>query len=181
MRAIGLLFDLLRIGPPPWDFPAAVRATRRLSDMPEYFADDPAAREADPLIYEVFDWQERAGLSTDLMVTLTAIHAGSVGGLPFHTKGHFHKDPDGAELVIGVVGLGQLELVDRLYHRQLLELGPGTCITIEPGWAHRVLNPGRETLLYLSVSSASIGHDYESVRGAGWMPGRTQTNSVAGS
>lgn len=139
--------------------------------MPDYFAADAAARVADPLIYEVFDWPERAGLPTDLMVTLTAIQPGSIGGLAHHTKGHFHQDPDGAELVMGVAGNGRLELVDRQCRSRTLEFGAGTCITVEPGWAHRVLNPGTEPLLYLSVSSAFIGHDYAGVQAAGWMPG----------
>lgn len=139
--------------------------------MRAYFAADAPPIDDDPVIYEVFDWPARADLPTDLMVTLTAIQPGSAGGLPFHTKGHFHKDPDGAELVVGVAGIGQLELVDRKGRRQALEIAPGTCVSVEPGWAHRALNPGTEPFLYLAVSSAFIGHDYESVRDAGWMPG----------
>ena len=181
MSAIALLFDAAALGRQPWAFPGAVRATRRLSDMPDYFTADAEAQAQDPLIYEVFDWPERAGLPTDLMVTVTAIHPGAIGGLPYHTKGHFHEDPDGAEMVVGVAGRGRLELVDRQNNRQAIELGPGTCVFVQPGWAHRVLNAGAEPLLYLSVSSAVIGHDYEGVRQAGWMPGRAPKATVSGS
>ncbi len=181
MRAIALLFDARRFGPPPWPLHGAVRVIRRLSDMPDYFAADTKALTENPVIYEVYDWPARAGLPTDLMITMTAIHPGTVGGLPFHTKGHFHKDPDGAELVVGVSGEGRLELVDRVNHCQTIELAPGACIAVEPGWAHRVVNTGAEPLCYLSVSSASIGHDYEGVRAAGWMPGSGRADAPTGS
>lgn len=171
-RKSTLLLDALRLGPPPWTFDGATRATRHLSDMIDYFPADPAALANDPLIYEIFDWLGQ-GLTTDLMVTVTAIHPGSVGGLFHHTKGHFHKDPDGCELVIGMAGAGCLELVDRELQRRTVELTAGIYVSVEPGWAHRVVNSGKAPLLYLSVSSAAIGHDYESVRRAGWMPGRT--------
>lgn len=145
---------------------------RRLSDMREYFPDDPAALDRDPVIYEIFDWPG-PGLPTDLMVTVTAIHPGSVGGFPFHTKGHFHKDPDGAELVVCMSGLGRLELVDREMHSRTVDLRAGTYASVDPGWAHRVVNPEPSPLLYLSVSSAFIGHDYPGVGAAGWIPGLT--------
>ena len=138
--------------------------------MLEYFPPDALSAERDPVIYEVFDWPG-SGLPTDLMVTVTAIHPGAVGGLAHHTKGHFHKDPDGAEIVVGMVGIGLLELVNRAYERRTIDLSPGTYATVEPGWAHRVVNPSDSPLLYLSVSSVHIGHDYESVQGAGWIPG----------
>lgn len=174
-----MLFDAQGLGPPPWNFDGAARAVRRLSDMREYFPADPAAWERDPVIYEIFDWPGQ-GLPTDLMVTVTAIHPGSIGGLPYHTKGHFHQDPDGAELVICMAGLGTLELVDRGMHSRFVNLGPGTYASVDPGWAHRVVNPGDAPLLYLSVSSAFIGHDYEGVRDAGWIPGLTHQTAAQG-
>jgi len=146
--------------------------------MREYFPADPAAEAADPLIYEVFEWPGY-GLATDLMVTVTAIHPGAVGGVAHHTKGHFHRDPDGAELVVGLAGEGVLEMVDRSGHRRAEPLTPGVHVTVAPGWAHRVLNPGAVPLLYLSVSSAHIGHDYEGVRMAGWIVGMPSAHAPA--
>ena len=160
-------FDTSALGSPPWPFDDAARSVRRLHDMPGYFPAD-AAAVGDPVIYEVFQWPSH-GLPTDLMVTVTVLHPGHVGGAPFHTKGHFHRDPDGEELVAGIAGSGVLELFSRAGEHRAVRLSAGTHVSVAPGWAHRVVNPGSEPVLYLSVSSAFIGHDYEGVREAGWV------------
>jgi oxalate decarboxylase/phosphoglucose isomerase-like protein (cupin superfamily) len=174
-----VLFDGETLRGPSWTFPGAHRATRYLADMREYYPDDAAAGSSNPLIYEVFEWPGY-GLSTDLMITVTVIHPGRVGGEPHHTKGHFHQDPDGSELVIGLKGQGRLEMVDRSGAERQEKVVPGTYIEVPPGWAHRVFNPGDEPLLYVSISSAGIGHDYESVTRAGWIPGKHAYGQSAG-
>lgn len=161
-------FETSALGPHPWTFDGAARAARHLRDMPGCFPPDSAAAAADPLVYEVFEWPSH-GLVTDLMVTMTVLYPGRVGGQAHHTKGHFHHDPDGEELVAGISGTGLLELFSRKAEHRTVPLRPGTHVAVEPGWAHRVSNPGPAPLLYLSVSSARIGHDYEGVRAAGWI------------
>lgn len=164
------MFEVHSLGSSPWHFAGTGRVVRRLDDMPEYFPHDPAAQAGNPVIYEVFEWPG-SGLSTDLLVTVTAVYPGAVGGEHHHTKGHFHKDPDGPELVVGLEGHGFLEMVDRTGMRQAVAVNPTTWMTIPPGWAHRVINPSDDPVLYLSVSSATVGHDYDGVRQAGWIPG----------
>ena len=164
------MFEVHSLGSSPWSFAGAGHVVRRLKDMAGYFPRDPAAEARNPVIYEVFEWP-RDGLPTDLLVTVTAIYPGMVGGESHHTKGHFHKDPDGSELVVGIDGHGTLEMVDRSGAEQAVPVAPHTMVTIPPGWAHRVVNPGTDPVLYLSVSSAEVGHDYGGVRAAGWIPG----------
>ena len=164
------MFEVHSLGSSPPAFEGAKRVVRRLCDMLGYFPSDPAAEARNPIIYEVFEWPGY-GLPTDLLVTVTDVHPGTVGGEAHHTKGHFHKEPDGPELVIGIEGHGTLEMADRSGEERAVPVEPNTMVTIPPGWAHRVVNPGSQPVLYLSVSSAEVGHDYEGVRAAGWIPG----------
>lgn len=170
MQGSAMLFNVDTLGGPSWSFPGTRRAVRYLADMPEYFPHDAEAQSRNPLIYEVYEWPG-FGIGTDLAITVTVIHPGRVGGESHHTKGHFHQDPDGVELVIGVSGTGRLEMVNREGVELSEAVTPGAYLQVPPGWAHRVVNPDGDDLLYVSVASATIGHDYEGVREAGWIPG----------
>lgn len=136
------------------------------SSMPEYFRDHPEPA-SDPLIYELYSLPYTAS-PTDLMIVLTVLHAGAIGGEKFHTKGHFHHAPDGAEYVIALAGKGVLERGDHdgVVRESVMEAG--THLIVPPGQAHRVTNTGDEPLAFLSLCSPVVGHDYVSVRRLGW-------------
>ncbi len=156
---------------PAWQAGAAAaahRAERRWSDMRAFFAGQPADG-ADPVIYEVYTWPPQGAGSTDLDVSLTLLMAGRIGDEPFHTKGHFHHDPDGPEYVSVVSGEGILERATRSGLVESVALRAGVQTLVPAGWAHRVLNPGPAPLAFVSIASRHVGHDYGGVRVAGWV------------
>lgn len=140
--------------------------TRRLCQMEEYFPH--ATRPlSDAVVYEVITWP-LFNQPTDLLFTVTILYPGTVGSEHFHTKGHFHTQPDGPEYVVGYQGEGWLEMGDRQGKVSTAQVGPGTLAWIPSGIAHRMVNRSIGPLTYLSVSSAAVGHDYESVTLFDW-------------
>lgn len=146
--------------------------TRRVGDMRDFFF-EPTDELDDQIVYEVFAWPEN-GETTDLLATITVLHPGSIGTEPFHTKGHFHNDPDGPEFVVGYHGTGILQLGDHTGRVTDLEVSKGTHVWIPPGTAHRVINRSSEPVTYLSISSAYVGHDYDAVVALHWKQNITR-------
>ncbi len=144
---------------------AVLCETRRWSAMKDYFREAPET--GDPLIYEVYTWKDGAA-ATNLLSTITVLYPGRIGAEHFHTKGHFHTAPDGSEFVAGYFGEGVLETATRTGDVTETALTRGLHLVIPDGHAHRVSNRGGEPAIYLSISSAGVGHDYESVRTCGW-------------
>lgn len=140
--------------------------TRRVSDMQEFYFES-AEGETDKIVYQILGWPEDGGMA-DLLVTITILHHGSVGSEQFHTKGHFHNGPDGPEFVVGYRGVGILQTGDRSGFRNEVKVERGTHVWIPTGVAHRVINRSDEPVIYLSVSSAAVGHDYDSVTQLRW-------------
>lgn len=138
---------------------------RRWSDLRDFFRGKPDS--GDPTVYEVWTWP-RHQMQTDLLVTLTKIGSGAIQGEPFHTRGHFHLEPDGPEWILGAAGEGRVELGDRSGAIHTLELRSGDVVWVPPGLAHRVVNPAAGQVEYWSVSSSEVGHDYEGVARLGW-------------
>lgn len=139
--------------------------TRHLSDMTDYFVGKEAAH--DPLIYQTWTFRDDYS-GAELLIAITQIEAGSIGEEPFHTKGHFHQQPDGSEIVWGWQGCGILELGTRDGDIQQTALTPESVVWIAPGMAHRVVNPSADPLIFLSVSASAVGHDYSTVSQLGW-------------
>lgn len=141
------------------------REARHWSAMKDYFRQAPES--GDPLIYEVYTWTD-GDAATNLLSTITVLHPGRIGTEYFHTKGHFHTAPDGSEFVVGYFGEGVLETATREGEVTETVVTHGLHLVIPDGNAHRVANRGGEAVIYLSISSAGVGHDYESVRTCGW-------------
>ncbi len=153
---------------------------RRLSEVyPElgHGGHDREAHLKDPVVYEVFEWQ--TGLAaTDLLCAVTVLFGTVDQERPLRTRGHFHKDPDGGELVIGLMGRGRLDLLSRQGEIRQLPVEPGTWAQVPPGWAHRVTNVDSDPMAFLSSCSAAVGHDYEGVPKGSWvgqLRGREET------
>lgn len=136
------------------------------SSMREYFREKPAPQ-SDPLIYALYSLPYTAA-PTDLMIVLTVLYAGKIGEEHFHTKGHFHHEPDGAEYVVTLTGKGVLERGDHDGRVQRSTMDSGIHLIIPPGQAHRVINVGAQPLAFLSLCSPVVGHDYVSVQRLGW-------------
>jgi len=146
--------------------------TRRyLSDMQGMYLDIQATEEgirnSNPLIYEVhqYDVPYENG---QLLVVTSIIYPGRVGEEYYMTKGHYHVREDTAEVYLGLRGQGYLlmETKDGLF--QALPLGPGTVTYIPPYWAHRMVNVGREQLVFFGVYPADAGHDYGTIEQRGF-------------
>ncbi|MHB8295362.1 MAG: glucose-6-phosphate isomerase family protein [Acidimicrobiales bacterium] len=157
----------------------ARRSVRRASEL---YGREPAGavqgedRADDPVVYEVFEWP--AGpLATSLLGAVTAIRPGGAGGVPFHTRGHFHQDPDGEEAVIALSGQGRLELLSRSGEHRQLPVQPLSWLQVPDGWAHRMTNLGSVPLVFLSICSAVVGHDYQGVPLGPWTGGEAPRQS----
>lgn len=148
------------------EFEGAAVETRRLAHMKQYF-ENPQSAPDDTVIYSIFAWPDR-GTSTDLLVTITVLYPGQIGAENFHTKGHFHNEPDGPEFVVGYQGVGELELGERNGAVSRVEVSRGTHVWVPAGTAHRMVNRSAEPVAFLSISSAAVGHDYESVAVLNW-------------
>lgn len=140
--------------------------TRKWSDMKAHF---PCVNSiaADPVIYEICTWPLTEGVS-DLLVTVTVLYAGNVEGDPFHTKGHFHRKPDGPEVVVGYGGEGYLQLATETGDVTEIQFRDGEQVVVPPGYGHRVVNRSSSAVYYLSISTAHVGHDYESTSLVNW-------------
>lgn len=151
----------------PEDIAGTSQSTRYYwADLQGFFRTAPNG-DQNPLVYEVFGWPE-AGDAGSLLIGITQLFAGSIGSEPFHTRGHFHRDPDGPEYMAIYRGSGVLELGDREGHVTRQPLHPGLHLLVPPGHAHRVLNTGSTALVYLAISSGVVGHDYEAIAQLGW-------------
>lgn len=87
---------------------------------------------AEKIVYQILAWPDQ-GRMTDLLVTVTVLHPGRVGKEHFHTKGHFHNDPDGPEFVVGYKGTGILQTGDRTGRAEEVHVGRGTHVLIPEG------------------------------------------------
>ncbi len=140
--------------------------TRRWSDMSAYFHGSPATG-IDQVIYQICNWPSSPGMS-DLLITVTLLYPGAINGEFFHTKGHFHDNPDGPELVVGYGGEGYLQLATREGTVTEVRVTEGEQVFVPPGYGHRAVNRSDSPIYYLSVSTADVGHDYDSVTRVGW-------------
>jgi glucose-6-phosphate isomerase len=144
---------------------------RRASDMQAMFYDKPAVQAAiangDPLIYEFYNTKFITSTS-DMAVAVTRIFPGKIGDEFYMSKGHQHQRSDQPEIYICVQGTGYLMLdtMDGEFRAEAWK--PGTITHIPPMWAHRVVNTGSDTLVYIGVYHAAAGHDYALVEKQGF-------------
>lgn len=149
----------------------ARRWERRLSGMAEAFASRDAVEEllrtGDPLIYAVHEVEGVPERTGELIWSTTVLHPGKIGKEYYMTKGHYHKDPNCAEIYLVFAGEGFLLLKDEGGARAL-PVQKGTVAHIPPGCAHRMVNTGEEPLIFFAVYPAQSGHDYERVKREGF-------------
>lgn len=167
MSALQTLYDL-RTGAGTGD---VVRVVRTLADMDGHFADPEAyqaARDAhNPVVYEVF-WSTVPEAEGEVPYCTTVIQPGVVGGEYFMTKGHFHSKRMTGEVYLGLSGSGLLLLMDEGGVLEVVNLNPGVAAYVTPGWAHRVVNVGREPCVFFAAYPGDAGHDYGSIAERGF-------------
>lgn len=136
---------------------------RRISDMASWYLDVDAARRLeaadDPVVYEMLEVAPPA-VAGELAFCTTTMHPGMVGDEYFMTKGHFHVDLSCAEIYYAYSGHGVLLAETESGECRLVDMPQGAVVHVEPGWAHRTYNVGREPLVFLAVYPSVAGHDY---------------------
>ncbi len=98
----------------------------------------------------------------------TVLEPGRVGDEYFMTHGHFHAERDRAEIYATVKGEGTLLMMDESGEIWSQEMRPGTVHYVPGGVAHRTVNTGDEPLVFLASWPSDAGHDYASIKAAGF-------------
>ncbi|MFN8447448.1 MAG: glucose-6-phosphate isomerase family protein [Anaerolineae bacterium] len=144
---------------------------RRLSDMRGWFADadaEAALIAENPLIYEVHYGYNAPSIDGQLGFGTTLLYPGRIGDEYYMTKGHYHRKADRAEIYYGLRGEGELLLQTRDGATTVQHMTPGVVAYIPAYHAHRTINTGSETFVFLSVYPADAGNDYESIAELGF-------------
>ncbi|MGC8672956.1 MAG: glucose-6-phosphate isomerase family protein [Thermoplasmata archaeon] len=142
---------------------------RYLTDLKDYFYSkkdvEKILEKNNPLIYKVYETKYDA--SGSLSYAVTEIEPGKIGDEYYFTKGHFHSK-SAAELYIVFRGEGILLLENRAGNAKSYNMFRGAIINVEPDYAHRSINTGKEKLIFLAVYQSDAGHDYESIKEKGF-------------
>lgn len=146
---------------------------RSLKDLKAFFADTEATESIlrsgqDPIIYEVFEClhpQETGQMNYGT----TVLYPGKIGKEFYMTKGHFHLKEASSEVYLGLKGEGLILLQSRTGKSEYSRMTRGDLIYVPPGWAHRVVNLGKQKLAFFFAYQADAGHDYESIRKWGFQ------------
>jgi len=142
--------------------PSTSSYVKRVSELFGIYADAAAfaeyiAQGGDQVAYEVVDYRKA---ESDLSFGTTVMTPGKIGDEYFMTRGHFHVRQECGELYYTQTGLGVLLLESRGGDVRSVEMKPGVCAFIPPGWAHRSVNVGRDKLVFVWVCTTDAGHDY---------------------
>lgn len=146
-------------------------SVKKLGQLPNIFHDDAAWRAMDPetVVYKVRFWRPVPdGTTGGLFWGATILEPGKVGDEYFMTHGHFHKIRDRAEFYSTVSGTGALLFMQEDGRTWSQTMTPGTVHYIPGGVAHRVVNTGKEPLVFLASWPSDAGHDYASIRTTGF-------------
>lgn len=141
------------------------RYQKDLADLRHLFADQVACDElirqrGNVHVYEVMEYREPG---SDLIFGTTTILPGQVGDEFFMTRGHFHARADLGEIYNTTSGEGLLLLRSRDFQTRSIEMRPGNCAFIPPGWAHRSVNTGTSSLVFFWCCNPASGADYDDV------------------
>jgi glucose-6-phosphate isomerase, archaeal len=142
--------------------PSTSSYVKRLSELSGIYRDRSAlseyiAHSGDQVVYEVVDYRKP---ESDLSFGTTIMAPGKIGDEYFMTRGHFHVRRECGEVYYTQAGLGILLLESRHGDVRSVEMKPGVCAFIPPGWAHRSVNIGKKKLVFVWVCATDAGHDY---------------------
>jgi glucose-6-phosphate isomerase, archaeal len=144
---------------------------RKVSDLRVMFADQRAVQEilegGDRIVYEI-RYYPFITSNSDMALGTTTIFPGTVGNEYHMTKGHFHAREDQPEIYHCVQGQGFLQMETRAGDYQVTPWKPGTITHIPPQYAHRVVNTGKEPLVFVATFHIAAGHDYAAIEQRGF-------------
>ncbi|RYG26847.1 glucose-6-phosphate isomerase [bacterium] len=136
-------------------------AVKLLGDLASIYGevDDPGH-----VVYEIYGEPNQDDLDPPkLLQATTILHPGRANGLPFMTRGHFHKKPERGEICLTLSGSGVLLLVDREGNTKTEPMSPGTISDIDGRRAHRVVNTGDSPLVFFVTWLSDCGHEYGAI------------------
>lgn len=151
--------------------PCIEKVVRNVSDLAMMFSDQETVKKiismGDQLVYEIRYYPFITSKS-DMALGTTAILAGKVGDEYHMTKGHFHARDDQPEIYYCVHGQGFLQMESRDGDYQVVPWKIGTITHIPPQYAHRVINTGSATLVFVAAFHVAAGHEYEPIEERGF-------------
>ena len=138
------------------------RYQKSLRDICSLFADQAAchalsAEDLDGIAYEVWECRPVGG---DLIYGTTVMQPGRVSEEYFMTRGHIHRHREMGEIYHTQAGRGVLLLCSSSGDSWHLEMTPGTIAHIPPGWAHRSVNVGDQSLIFTWAVQTLAGNVY---------------------
>ena len=143
-------------------------AIRRLGDLAEIFRTTVPKNRADEIVYRIYGDTSIDSEEAKLLYAVTVLEPGTVGDEYFMTRGHFHTKPERGEWMMTIRGQGELWLMDRQRNSRTESMTVGSVHNIDGRFAHRVVNTGNESLVFMVVWLSDCGHDYEASRDLGW-------------
>ncbi len=151
--------------------PVQSRSIRHVSHLDMMFHDKKAAQEAiksgDPVIYEIL-YHPFETSKSDMALGTSRINPGKIGDEYYMTKGHIHERDDQPEIYFCVQGEGYLLLQTRDGEFRAERWTTGTISHIPPMWAHRVVNTGKNMLVFVASYHLCAGHDYRPIEDKGF-------------
>lgn len=151
--------------------PFKTRTDRRVSDLKMMFHDQAAVQQAisagDPIVYDIC-YHPFPTSKSDMSLGVSRILPGKVGDEYYMTKGHIHERDDQPEIYFCVKGEGYLLLQTADGEFRAERWTPGMITHIPPMWAHRAVNTGTDTLVFVASYHLSAGHDYRLIEEKGF-------------
>lgn len=133
------------------------------------------AKQGKEVAYEVTDFKP-SNRQNDMIVGVTRMEPGKVGGEFYMTRGHIHAQPNRPEMYYGEAGLGVMLLESPAGEIRTIEIGPRSMCYVPPYWIHRSINVGTEPLVMTFAYPADSGQDYDIIAKAGGMASRIVDN-----
>jgi glucose-6-phosphate isomerase len=151
------------LGEPP-------QSVKTLGELASLFRDRMMAErmDASTVVYEIHGCPAEAEGRPRLLYATTVLHPGIVSGEFFMTRGHFHTNPERGEFMMTCEGEGVLLLMDRERNTWSERMEKGSVHDIDGRYAHRVVNTGSESLVFLVVWMSDCGHEYDSIMESGF-------------
>ncbi len=145
--------------------PQTGRYEKRLSELRTLYQNRAAADRAiaalsDPVVYTVVEYRKDG---SDIFFGTTTMAPGKVGDEFTMTRGHFHQRRDMGEIYTTTHGQGVLLLQSRDGETRTVDMRPGITAFIPPDWAHRSINTGAKSLVFVWVCNPNAGHDYADI------------------
>jgi len=140
---------------------------RKIKDMKGYFQDETAYALENPekIVYRVFRKNY-----PEISYGITELFPGKIGREYFMTKGHFHKRVEAPGIYFCIKGFGVVVMQhkDEYYAPLVAPFDMGTIALMAPYYAHRVVNVGEESLIFIGLSATDSGISYSSLERKGF-------------